>query len=266
MISNYEQLVRNLYRAILRRDPELGAIEYWEGQIAKGMNIGLVVEAFLRSEEYNDLNKAQESLRFPAGHFYSPLVNVSEISERFWQKARLPIPESIPGISISLSSQTKTWQRMLPYLREIPFQPNKRDGFRYYFENPSYSYGDGIVLYSMLRMFRPQRMIEIGSGYSSACTMDTIDHYLNRRVAVNFIEPYPSLLRQTLGNDTLGGSTLHESPVQDVALTVFDQLRNGDILFIDSTHVMKTGSDVCHELFDILPRLAPGVLIRVLAI
>src|SRR6266571_4131273 len=128
MISDHEQLIRNLYRGILRREPEPGAIEYWEGQITRGMDLGLVVEAFLGSQEYNDLNKAQGSLRFPAGHFYSPIVDVLEVSERFWQKARLPIPASLPGISISLSSQTDMWQRMLPYLREMPFRPDKRDG------------------------------------------------------------------------------------------------------------------------------------------
>jgi hypothetical protein len=50
--------------------------------------------------------------------------------------------------------------------------------------------------------------------------------------------------------------------VQEVSLSVFEVLRNGDFLFIDSSHVMKTGSDVCHELFEILPRLAPGVFIH----
>jgi predicted O-methyltransferase YrrM len=256
------QLIRTLYWAILRRDPEPGAIEYWEGRLAKGMDLSLVVVAFLESQEYKELNKSLGSLCFPLGHFYSPIVNVSEIFERFWRKAQLPIPASLPGISIGLSSQTRTWQRMLPFLREIPFGPEKRVGLRYYFENPSYSYGDGSVLYSMLRMFCPRRIIEIGSGYSSACTMDTIEHYLDGPVAVTLIEPYPSLVRQILDNDALGRITLHELPVQDVALTVFDELQKDDILFIDSTHIMKTASDVCYELFDILPRLAPGVLIH----
>jgi predicted O-methyltransferase YrrM len=263
MAHDCQDLVRNLYRAILRRDPEPGAIEYWEGQITtKGMDLGLIVGAFLGSQEYIELNKLPGSLRYPAGHFHSPIVNVSEVNERFWQRARAPIPLSLPGIRISLSSQIEMWRLMLPHLREIPFQPDKRTGFRYYFENPSYSYGDASVLYSMLRIFRPQRVVEVGSGYSSACTMDTVDHYLDGRVAVTFIEPYPSLLRQILDSDTLGRTTLHESPVQDVALTVFEQLNNRDILFIDSTHIMKTASDVCYELFDILPRLAPGVLIH----
>jgi hypothetical protein len=263
MHHDSEQLIRTLYRAILRRDPEPGAIEYWEHQIAtQGMDLHLLLEAFLGSQEYIQLNKSAEFLRFPAGHFHSPIVNVAEVRERFWQRAYSPIPASLPGISISLNSHVEMWQRMLPHLREIPFAAGKKDGFRYYFENPSYSYGDASVLYSILRIFRPRRLIEIGSGFSSACTTDTVEHYLDRRVAVTFIEPYSGLLRQILDDGTLGRSILHESPVQDIALPVFEQLESGDILFIDSTHVMKTGSDVCYELFDILPNLTSGVLIH----
>jgi hypothetical protein len=55
---------------------------------------------------------------------------------------------------------------------------------------------------------------------------------------------------------------LHEARVQDVTLDLYAELDRDDVLFIDSTHVMKTGSDVCHELFAILPRLASGVLIH----
>jgi predicted O-methyltransferase YrrM len=262
MIRNSEQVIRSLYRVLLHREPEPGAVEHWQAQVANGLDLDRLIAAFLESEEHRSFSSKPTALRFPPGHFYSPIVDVSEVHERFWRRASQPTPASLPGIAISLSSQTQIWQQMLPFLWKIPFGPEKSTKFRYHFENPSYSYGDGSVLYSMLRLFSPQRVIEIGSGYSSACTMDTIDHYLDGRVAVTFIEPYPSLLRQTLGNDTLGRSTLHESAVQDVPLTVFDGLKNGDILFIDSTHVIKTESDVCQELFDILPRLAPGVLIH----
>ena len=151
---------------------------------------------------------------------------------------------------------------LLPFLHEIPFPDEKADGFRYYFRNEAYSYGDASILYAMLRLNPPTRVIEVGSGYSSACTMDTIDRYLPSRVEVTFIEPYPELLRQTLGVQTMECVRLYDKPVQDIPLTVFAELQRGDILFIDFTHIMKSGSDVCYELFEVLPRLAPGVFVH----
>ena len=53
-----------------------------------------------------------------------------------------------------------------------------------------------------------------------------------------------------------------EKPVQQVPLSIFDALQAGDILFIDFTHVLRTGGDVCFELFEILPRLSRGVLVH----
>jgi hypothetical protein len=83
-----------------------------------------------------------------------------------------------------------------------------------------------------------------------------------RSLKVTFIEPFAALLRNVLGAETMRNVELHEARVQDVTLDLYAELDRDDVLFIDSTHVMKTGSDVCHELFAILPRLASGVLIH----
>jgi predicted O-methyltransferase YrrM len=151
---------------------------------------------------------------------------------------------------------------MLKFLREIPFPANKTEGFRYYFENPHYSYGDASILYALLRLLQPTQLIEIGSGYSSACSMDTIDRHLKDQVKVTFIEPHAKLLRETLGEEGIRCATLYERRVQEIPLDVFESLQHDDFLFIDSTHILKTGSDVCYEFFEILPCLASGVLIH----
>ena len=198
----------------------------------------------------------------PPGHHYSPIVNISEIADEFRRRAAEPAPASIDGIFVDLAKQRNLWSRMVPLFQEIPFRSGETIDFRYYFDNENYSYGDGSVLYAMLRLHRPKRLIEVGSGYSSACSMDTIERYLNGEVKVTFIDPYPKLLREMLGEETIRRITLHEQRVQDVPLPEFDTLENGDVLFIDSTHVIKTGSDVCRELFEIIPRLTAGVLIH----
>jgi predicted O-methyltransferase YrrM len=142
----------------------------------------------------------------------------------------------------------------MPFGKELP-------GLRYYFDNDFYSYTDGIILYSMLRHFKPRKIIEVGSGFSSALMLDTKD-YFKMDTELTFIEPYPerliSLLRDT---DESKCHVLVEN-VQDIDPAVFKALNRNDILFIDSSHVLKTGSDLHFLMFDILPAIQPGVLIH----
>jgi len=103
-------------------------------------------------------------------------------------------------------------------------------------------------------------MIEVGSGYSSLLTADVNRRFLNNELALTCIEPYPAPF---LLEGVPGMSELIESQVQDVPLSTFERLQSGDILFIDSSHVSKTGSDVNTIYFDIIPRLKRGVLIHI---
>jgi hypothetical protein len=113
----------------------------------------------------------------------------------------------------------------------------------------------------MIRRFRPQRLIEIGSGWSSACSMDTVERYLDGACELTFIEPHPELLHRLLG-PAVDKVRIMAHPVQQVPPETVDDLEAGDILFIDSTHVLRTGSDVWYEMFELLPRLRSGVLVH----
>jgi predicted O-methyltransferase YrrM len=126
-----------------------------------------------------------------------------------------------------------------------------------------FAIGDALVLQAMLRIRRPERVIEVGSGWSSAVMLDTAERFLQRRPELVFIEPYPANLEAVLRDGDRSGVTIHARPVQDVEIELFDSLGPGDILFIDSSHVVKPGSDVNHLYFDVLPRLAPGVAVHV---
>jgi hypothetical protein len=156
----------------------------------------------------------------------------------------------------------RLWYTLLPFLTGNPWHyDDAKSRLRYAFDNTNYSWGDGSMLYAILRHQRPRRVIEIGSGWSSACTLDTVEQYLQGNCELTFIDPHPELLFGLIG----GAATqirILKSPVQKVPLSIFNELRAGDILFIDSTHVLRTGGDVCFELFEILPRLAPGVLVH----
>lgn len=214
----------------------------------------------MADEERGD-QTATERLYVPAGHFYSPIVKRSEAEQHLLALRERPIPASIPNIPMERSEMVGLWGRLLPFLTTNPFPDVVTPPFRYAFENPSYSWGDASVLHSMIRLYRPRRMIEIGCGWSSACTLDTVENYLNGECQLTFIDPHPALAQGLIGKTSVPVTVLGVE-VQKVPLDTFDVLQSGDILFIDSTHVLRTGSDVCMELFEILPRLSAGVLVH----
>ena len=168
----------------------------------------------------------------------------------------------LSGITIDREAMIATWERLLPFLTTCPFPETQTPGYRYFFQNNFYAGADGRVLHAMLRLHRPERYIEIGSGFSSACAVDTIDRFLDGACEVTFVEPYPERLLGVLG-ERARSTRIYNVPVQSVPLEIFAELEAGDILFIDSSHVLRTGSDVCFELFEILPRLPSGVIVHI---
>jgi len=254
-----EGLVRNLYRGILHREPSDSDAAHWVGRLATGLDVNEMAELFMQSAEFAALRKKVQGLFVPPGHFYSPIVDVDNVRDAL---PALRSATDLPAIEVSKDRMLEQWKAFQPFLREIPFPEEPTPGYRYHFGNPAFSYGDGSILYAMLRTYRPKRLVEVGSGYSSACAMDTIERFLDDDVAVTFVEPYPELLLRLLGEHVSITHRVVAEPVQKADSAIFEQLGSGDFLFIDSTHLMKTGSDVCHELFNILPALKPGVFIH----
>jgi predicted O-methyltransferase YrrM len=113
----------------------------------------------------------------------------------------------------------------------------------------------------MLRWLRPRRIVEVGSGHSSALMLDTADERA-WPIKFLFIEPYPDRLKTLLRTSDAAHEIL-PVPVQDVLLSRFDALESGDILFIDSSHVAKVGSDVVWLLEAVLPALHAGVVVHI---
>lgn len=150
----------------------------------------------------------------------------------------------------------------IEFYQEIPFSEKKNNHDRYYFDNLYFTYGDAISLYSMIRIFQPKRIIEIGSGFSSAEMLDINDRFFAYRMRLTFIEPYPERLLMLLRDQDGEIVTIKEKRVQQVPKDIFSELSANDILFIDSSHVAKTASDVLYILFDILPCLSAGVLVH----
>lgn len=223
---------------------------------ARLKRIGVVRAAVHRLRALN----AQE-FAFPAGHYYSPLPSLQELKARetsIWGEP----PHILPGIDTNVAGQLALLARLAPYGAAFPFPALPQPAWRYHSGNDYFAKQDGMVLYSLLRTLRPQRLIEVGSGFSSALVLDTNERVSNSQIACTFIEPHPERLVSLFTPDDHKRVTLLRQPVQDIPLATFAALAANDILFIDSSHVSKTGSDVNWLVFQVLPSLACGVYVH----
>lgn len=195
---------------------------------------------------------------FPPGHFYSVIPNLAEVKSR--ETEIFHNRKEVPGIDFHDDEQIKLFAKLTHYYHELDFTAGKSKDNRFYYENPNFGYGDAIILYLMIRHFKPKRIIEIGSGFSSCVTLDTNEKFFDNKIKCSFIEPFADLLKSLL--KPKDKSEIVESVVQKVPVSYFKSLKKGDILFIDSTHVSKVGSDLNYILFEIFPSLKPGVIIH----
>jgi hypothetical protein len=198
----------------------------------------------------------------PNGHFYSPIPPRNEVLQYCSQTFGSSFPRTLPGIDLREAEQLKFLEIVESFSEDLPFKADKVEGLRYQFQNPAFSYSDGIMLNSMIRHVKPRRVVEVGSGHSSCMTLDTNEIWFDNSIECSFIEPYPDLLHSLLKPGDLDRITVYPSRVQDVPFGVFEALEENDIFFVDSTHVSRAGSDVNHILFNILPRLASGVIVH----
>jgi hypothetical protein len=150
-------------------------------------------------------------------------------------------------------------QEFARYYPDVPFTEGKQTSTRYQFDQSWFCHTDAIMLYSFLRHFCIRRIIEIGSGYSSAAMLDTLERVSPGDFEITFIDPHPERLKYLVNVAADSRLRLIDRQVQDVSLDVFTSLRPGDLMFIDSSHVMKYRSDLQMLMFDVLPRLVAGV-------
>jgi predicted O-methyltransferase YrrM len=161
------------------------------------------------------------------------------------------------------TGQVARLERFARLYAEQPYPEKEVKGRRFFLDNPSYGHFDAIMLWSMLREAQPKRIIEVGSGFSSAAMLDARDHGGIGAPEFTFIDPDMARLRPLLRAGDERRVTLIENIVQDVPLETFAALGENDVLFIDSSHVSKIGSDVNRLFFEVLPTLAPGVIIHI---
>jgi hypothetical protein len=196
----------------------------------------------------------------PNGHFYSPVVDPAELSPRLDQI--YPAEPKTHGIDFNDSSHIDLIARGLKrFMPEYDYpEQGKADSELdfFYTQNSQFSWLDARALFCFLRLWQPARIVEVGSGYSSLLMSDVRRRFLSN-TQMQCVEPYP---REFLRRAELGFSLIARK-VQDVQLEFFTSLTAGDLLFIDSSHVCKTGSDVNYLYLHILPQLQRGVRIHI---
>ena len=148
------------------------------------------------------------------------------------------------------------WDDQLALLNELTEYRDELSTLEFNFDNGFFSGFDAAIYYSMIRHLKPQRIIEIGGGHSTQLAAKALTS--NGSGKLICIEPYPERL-----NSFGPGLELIQKRVEEIDVDFFSCLEANDILFIDSSHTVKFGSDVCFEFLEILPRLAPGVWIHV---
>jgi len=213
--------------------------------------IAAVVPFCLRSREQRELfiNWQRHGFHVTPVHFYAPIPDTEALPERLWSQ-----PSELVGIDMNQSVQLDLLRNHFPKFRDeyenLPAELAAQTPFRD---------TDALVAYCMVRHFEPRRIIEVGSGFSSLVLTQAAAK--NKNSTLICIDPFPSEVFRK--NSVPALQSLIEAEVQDLELEFFSQLKSGDILFIDSSHVVKIGGDVNYLFLEVLPRLNPGVIVHV---
>lgn len=205
------------------------------------------------------------SLGWPPGHYYSTIPLEDDVSAVHSAIKQADVRQ-LPGVDLNLPEQSKLLAKLQNFYDDQPFAEFYNDSSnRYYYDNGWFVYADGYFLHALMRHFQPRRIVEVGSGFSSAMMLDTADLFLDRNTEISFIEPFPDERLSQLLSTRVSQIRyrLFRSRLQDVAECPWLDLVENDFLFIDSSHVSKCGSDVNRLFFEILPGIAPGVIIHI---
>jgi predicted O-methyltransferase YrrM len=183
--------------------------------------------------------------------FHSPFALPQELS-----LVKLETRRQLPGIDYNVEEITRLVETLSQYSAEArDFLKNRKGDVVAW--DTTYPPCDAVTLYTMLRHIKPKRYIEVGCGYSSSCSAPALRRNQSEGNAcrATYIDPVPLA---HLADVNLPGEFIKEK-IQNIPLERFLELEAGDVLFIDTSHILKVQSDVEHELIRILPMLKPGV-------
>ena len=151
---------------------------------------------------------------FPAGHYYSPIVDLEDY------RKNKTTNDSLNDIKLEESNQLELLNNFKPFLN-IVSNWNSTPKDRYQLKNDWFPSTDGKVLHCILQYFEPSRIIEIGSGYSSALMLDVNEKHLKKDISFTFIEPNPNRLELLLTENDWKNTEIITQQVQKIELEKF---------------------------------------------
>lgn len=188
-------------------------------------------------------------------HYYEPQFDMGKIKRSFSEE------RSLPGINWNIQEQLEILERLVFSEELKDFPTNKTDDVRFYFNNDSFGSGDAEYWYQLIRLKKPKRISEVGSGNSTLMAINAIrknqeenPDYKCKHVC---IEPYEMPWLEKTGVSVL------RKKVEDIEISFFSELGEDDILFIDSSHIIRPEGDVLFEYLELIPRLNKGVIVHV---
>lgn len=194
-------------------------------------------------------------------HYYSPIPDIKDLeSRKIWEKK-----SELPGIDFRREEQLFLLKQLGAEFGSECEWPLTSTAIpaEFYLRNNSFSYGCASALHTMIRHFKPQHFIEIGSGNSSKIISRALEMNHNddpsRISEYIVVDPYAS---EMVSAQLSSVSRVLREKAEGVDPEIFEILRENDILFVDSGHTVRTGSDVNFMILDVLPRLHPGVIIH----
>jgi hypothetical protein len=192
----------------------------------------------------------ENNLCLTPSRFYNQIPSIRELTEGFEHTEERPYEFDF----FSREQVVETISRLSAFNSE--FDPPLEGDTGFAWKNPAFSYSDAMAYYCFVRLLRPKRVLEIGSGFSTAIAAEAAAR--NGCTEIMCIEPYP---KDFLGQ--LGVQVLTEFVQSRGAEFFNDTLSDGDILFIDSTHTVKISSDCCHIYLRILPKIRRHITVHV---
>ena len=195
-----------------------------------------------------------------AVNFFQPIPNLKELERRgVWDRV-----SPLSGVKMDDDVFLKALEDLSEYADECVWPIEKvEDPMEFHLNNGAFAYGCAAATHCIIRKFKPKRIIEVGSGNSSkviaaavkANKIDDIEYTCEYTIIDPYTEVDVSLFPK--------GTNIHKEPVETMAFDMFKLLCENDLLFIDSSHVCKIGSDVNYLFLDILPLLSKGVFVHI---
>ncbi len=187
-------------------------------------------------------------------HYYEPLIAVDRLSQHGFKNRELT------GLKLNVEHQLE-FLRNMAYGNELASFPREKSGEGFYLHNKNYEAGDADIWYSVVRAMKPRRIFEIGSGFSTLLALAAVE--ANRREDPGYqcehvcVEPYEMPWLEKTSARVL------RQKIEDVPVDFFKNLQQGDILFIDSSHMVRPQGDVLRIYLEILPVIHTGVLVHI---